>query len=53
MQHQIMHNMEVIGNLLIIKWEEFPVLIYLIGLITSADFHHHFEVSINRFQNLS
>ena len=34
-----MYNMEVIGSFLIIKWEEFPVLIALIGLITSADFN--------------
>ena len=33
------YNMEVTGSLLIIKWEEFPVLINLIGLITSADFN--------------
>ena len=31
-----MYNMEAF---LIIKWEEFPVLIDLISLITSADFN--------------
>ena len=36
MWRQIMYNVEVF---LIIKWEEFPVLIDLIGLITSADFN--------------
>ena len=30
--------MEVTEAFLIIKWEEFPALIYLFGLITSTDF---------------
>ena len=38
------YNMEVTGSLLIIKWEEFPVLITLIGLITSTDSN---QLSIN------
>ena len=33
------YNMEVTGSLLIIKWEGFPALINLIGLITSTDFN--------------
>ena len=54
MQQQIMYNMEVTGSLfLIIKWEGFPALIGLIGLITFTDFINRFEVSDNRFQNLS
>ena len=40
-----MYITKVIEAFLIIKWEEFPVLIDLIGLITSTDF--------NQFQNLS
>ena len=43
-KHMMTNNVQY-GGFLIIKWEEFPVLIDLIGLITSADF--------NRFQNLS
>ena len=38
MWRQIIYNMKVIA-FLIIKWEEFPVLIDLIGLITPSDFN--------------
>ena len=38
---------------MIIKREEFPSLIGLIGLITSADFNQLSIVSDNQFQNLS
>ena len=49
-----MYNLEV--TFLIIKWEEFPVLIDLIGLITSTDFNRlsiKLNLVINQFQNLS
>ena len=44
-----MYNMEVTGNFFIIKWEEFPVLIDLIGLITSADFEKKWNNNYNSF----
>ena len=42
-KHMMTNNVQY-GGFLIIKWEEFPVLIDLIGLITSADFN---RLSIN------
>ena len=53
MQQQIMYNMEETGSHLIIKQEEFPALIDLTCLITSANYIRLFEVRDNRFQNLS
>ena len=50
MQQQIM---EETGSHLIIKQEEFPALIDLTCLITSANYIRLFEVRDNRFQNLS
>ena len=40
-KHVMANNVQYgsIGTFLIIKWEEFPVLIDLIGLITSTDFN--------------
>ena len=45
MRQQIMYYMEVTGAFLIIKWEGFPALIDLIGLITSTVIINRFEVS--------
>ena len=53
MQQEIMYNMEETGSHLIINQEEFPALIDLTCLITSANYIRLFEVRDNRFQNLS
>ena len=58
-KHVTVNNVQFVSDrkpFLIIKWEEFPVLIELIVLHTSADFNqiiNQFAVSENLFQNLS
>ena len=58
-KHVTVNNVQFVSDrkpFLIIKWEEFPVLIELIVLHTSADFNqiiNQFAVSDNLFQNLS
>ena len=48
MRQQIMYNIEVHESILIMKWEEFPALIDLIGLIISIDYQ---SICDNQFQS--
>ena len=47
---QIMYNMEVTEAFLITKWERFPALIDLIGLITSNDLSINLKLVIIDFR---